>query len=80
MVLVDGVMTFTNPNYSTNNIFAEEIDIRFANKINLTDNLYYCYIETPLGNQVYAASDTAVPPRPTGRGSVDLIAHLKYGF
>jgi hypothetical protein len=80
MVLVDGVPTFTNPNYMKNNIFVDNIDIRFANKINLTDNLYYCYIETPMGNQVYAADMTATPPRPTGKGSVDLIAHLKYGY
>ena len=76
----EGLPYWTNPNYITNNIFVENIDIRFARKINLTDNLYYCYIETPLGNNVYSAKPTATPPIPTGKGQVELIAHLKYGF
>ncbi len=62
-------------NYSKNNIFVSNIDIHFSRKINLTDNLYYCYIETPKGNKVY--SDT---PSSMGKDSIDLIAHLIYGY
>jgi hypothetical protein len=76
----DGRPIFTNPNYTDNNIIVSNLSVRFAEKVNLTDNLYYAYIETPYGDAVYDADLTSVPPRPVGRESVELIGHLKYGF
>lgn len=59
-----------------NNIFCDNIEIRFCDKINLTDTLYYCWIETPRGDKVYSASAET----PVGKDSVSLIAHLQYGY
>lgn len=56
-----------------NNIFVEDIDIRFCRKINLNDGLYHCWIETPNGNSLYNGSDGY-----EGIGTVDLIPHLYY--
>lgn len=67
-----------NAIYDTNNIFCDDIEIKFAEKINLTDGLFYCYIESPYGTTVYDPDKGA--GRPVGRGSVDLIAHLIYGY
>lgn len=78
--LSDGTITYDAQNSvrDRNNIFCDNIDIRFAQKVNLTDTLFYAWIETPYGDTVYDAN--AVEGRPTGRASVDLIAHLQHGL
>ena len=53
------------------NIFASNIEIQFVHKVNLLDNLYYSFIETPKGDRVYAET--------TGQ-SIDLKARLFYGY
>lgn len=58
-----------------NNIFCSNIDIRFAEKVNLNDGLYHAWIETPLGDRVYKQNpDTGGKSRPY----VDLVPHLYY--
>lgn len=65
----------------TNNIFCQNIDIRFAQKINLTETLYYCWIETPKGDKLYDSdAGTDNPQHPVGKEEVNLIAHLQYGY
>ncbi len=58
-----------------NNIFCTDIDIRYADKVNLNDGLYHCWIETPIGDRVYKAN-------PLSGGSakpyVDLVPHFYY--
>lgn len=78
--LPDGSISYDNQNSvnNRNNIFCDNIDIRFAQKVNLTDTLFYPWIETPYGDTLYAAN--SIEGRPTGRGSVDLIAHLQHGL
>lgn len=65
------------PNLKTNNIFAENLLIQWQQKVNLLDNLYYLWIETPKGDSLYApgmgGSTYGVP-------NVDLIARLYYGY
>jgi hypothetical protein len=61
-----------------NNIFCDNIDIRFCEKVNLTDNLYYPWIETPYGDSVYGANTVTSDIK--GRGFVTLVAHLQYGY
>lgn len=61
-----------------NNIFVEDIQICFAERINLLDTLYYAWIETPLGDNVYKAN--AAKGRPTGKNYVELVPHLWYGY
>ena len=61
-----------------NNIFCDAIDIRFCEKINLTDTLYYPWIETPYGDAVYGANTITSDVK--GRGFVTLVAHLQYGY
>lgn len=65
------------PNLKTNNIFATNLLIQWQQKVNLLDNLYYLWIETPKGDSLYApgmgGSTYGVP-------NVDLIAHLYYGY
>lgn len=75
----DGNQVFLpeNRNFSINNITVSNIDIRFAEKVVLTDNLYYCWIETPYGDAVYSQS---IPERPTGKDAVTLEANLWYGY
>lgn len=46
-----------NENYDKNNIFCSNIDIRFAKKIDMTENPYYCFIETPHGDSFYEQDD-----------------------
>lgn len=60
-----------------NNIFCDSIDIRFCEKVNLTDTLYFPWIETPYGDSVYGANTISSDVK--GRGFVSLIAHLQYG-
>lgn len=76
----DGTISYDTQNsvLDTNNILCENIDIRFCQKINLTDNLYYPWIETPYGDSLYDAN--TIEGRPAGRGSVDLIVHLQHGL
>lgn len=57
-----------------NNIFCDEIDIRFCKKVNLLDTLYSCWIETPYGDGVYGPNTV----EPDGRPSVDLVPHFQY--
>lgn len=78
--LDDGSIIFDTQNsiLNKNNIFVSNIDIRFAQKVNLTDSLFYPWIETPYGDTLYAAN--AVEGRPQGRGSVTLIPHLQKGL
>lgn len=61
-----------------NNIFCDAIDIRFCEKINLTDTLYYPWIETPYGDAVYGPNTVSSDIK--GRGFVTLVAHLQYGY
>lgn len=56
---------------TTPNIFVKNVEIRFVDKVNLTDEMYYPWIETPKGSFVYQN----VPDRAT----VDLVPHLYYG-
>lgn len=56
-----------------NNIFCSDIDIRFCQKVNLMDTLYYVWIETPYGDAVYDADGVV-----SGRESVTLIPHMVY--
>jgi len=56
------------------NIFCKDIEIHWANKINLTDGMYLAWISMPLGNAVYDAGTGY-----TGMGEVTLNAHLYYG-
>lgn len=70
------VFNTEKPQNFENNILVDNIKIHFAEKVDLTKSLFYPWIETPYGNQVYDAS----PKRPTGKGSVKLIAHLQYGI
>lgn len=58
-----------------NNIFCSDIDIRFAEKVNLNDGLYHAWIETPIGDRVYKAN-----PNTGGQAKpyVDLVPHLYY--
>ena len=44
-----------------------------SSEVNLTDNLYYPWIETPYGQQLYHASTGRL-----GRNSVNIVAHLQY--
>ena len=78
--LPDGSISYDTQNsvLDKNNIFCDSIDIRFAEKVNLVDQLYYPWIETPYGNTLYDAN--SVEGRPSGRGSVQLIAHLQHGL
>lgn len=76
----DGTILWDTQNsvLDSNNIFCEEIDIRFCEKVNLTETLYYAWIETPFGDALYGAG--TVESNIKGRGYVDLIAHLQYGY
>ena len=58
-----------------NNIFCSDIDVRFAEKVNLNDGLYHAWIETPIGDRVYKAN-----PNTGGQAKpyVDLVPHLYY--
>jgi len=60
----------SNPNYSSNNIFVENIDIRFAEKINLTDQLYWTKIDMPYGDSLSVLDHQ----------SIDVVGHLYYGY
>lgn len=57
-----------------NNIICDNIDIRFCEKINMLDTLYYAWIETPQGDSVY----DRIAGDENGRGSVDLIPRMIY--
>lgn len=70
------LITTETPVRDKSNIFCDNLDIRFCDKINLTDTLYYCWIETPRGDKVYSPSAET----PVGKDSVSLIAHLQYGY
>lgn len=73
----DGTAAMTQvPNLKTNNIFATNLLIQWQQKVNLLDNLYYLWIETPKGDSLFApmaGSNYGVP-------NVDLIARLYYGY
>lgn len=58
--------------YDKNNIFCDDIEIRFAMKVDMLDTPYYCYIETPQGDKVYKQSETVK----YGRTHVDLVPHF----
>lgn len=75
----DGTITYDLQNavLDRNNIFCDNIDIRFCEKINLSDTLYFPWIETPYGNALYFRNEKM--GRPTGRTRVTLIAHLQHG-
>lgn len=65
-----------NPNDAVldqNNILCKDIEIRFCQKVNLLDNLYYCWIEQPYGDAVYDKVEGAY-----GRDSVYLVPHFLY--
>ena len=76
----DGTITYDTRNsvLDRNNIFCKDIDIRFCEKINLNETLYYPWIETPYGDALYYKDESQ--GRPTGRGQVRLIAHLQHGY
>lgn len=76
----DGTVSYDTQNsvLDTNNILCENIDIRFCQRVNLTETLYYPWIETPYGDSLYDAN--SIEGRPSGRGSVQLIAHLQHGL
>lgn len=76
----DGTITYDTQNsiLDQNNIFVNTIDIRFCEKINLNETLYYPWIEVPYGDALYEKNDDL--GRPTGRGQVRLIAHLQHGY
>lgn len=76
----DGTISYEAANavLDMNNIFCKDIDIRFCEKINLNETLYYPWIETPYGDALYKKDPKA--GYPTGRMSVTLIAHLQHGY
>lgn len=55
----------------TNNIFAEDIEIRFCRRVNLLDTPYFVWIEMPKGDSVYAPDGDKV-----GKDSVNLVPHM----
>lgn len=61
-----------NANFSKNNIFCSDIDIRFAKKIDMLENPYYCFIETPQGDSFYKQDET----HPNACTLVNLIPHF----
>lgn len=73
----DGTIAMVQtPNLKNNNIFATNLLIQWQQKVNLLDNLYYLWIETPKGDSLFApmaGSNYGVP-------NVDLIARLYYGY
>lgn len=72
----DGTLVWETEVTDRNNVFVEDIDIRFCEKVNLTDTLYYPWIETPLGDAVY---DKIPGETVGGRRTVTLIPHFQYG-
>lgn len=56
-----------------NNIFCSDVEVRFCQKINLLDSLYYCWIEQPYGNAVYDKTEEVL-----GRDAVYLWPHFLY--
>ena len=75
----DGSISFNPDNaiLDRNNIFVSNIDIRFAEKVNLTETMFFPWIELPFGDTLYDANPDQF--RPTGRPTVDLIPHLQKG-
>lgn len=63
-----------NENYTRNNIFCSEIDIRWYEKKNLLNNMFYVHITSDRGNTV--CNDM---PGVNGIPYVTLKAHLYYG-
>ena len=59
------------------NIFASNINIQFAKKVDLLDNLYYSWIEQPEGNEVYSGGITGDE---SAKLSTLLRAKLYYGY
>ena len=59
------------------NIFASNINIQFARKVDLLDNLYYSWIEQPEGNEVYGGGTTGDE---SAKSSILLRAKLYYGY
>ena len=59
------------------NIFASNINIQFARKVDLLDNLYYSWIEQPEGNEVYSGGITGDE---SAKLSTLLRAKLYYGY
>jgi hypothetical protein len=55
----------------TNNIFAEDIEIRFCRRVNLLDTPYFVWIEMPEGDSVYAPDGDKV-----GKDSINLVPHM----
>lgn len=60
--------------HDRNNIFISNVKISFAEKVNLTDTMYYPWLETPYG-QVVSEGDGAT----ISNKNVLLVPHLQYG-
>lgn len=70
----EGNLQLINQVDGENNIFCDNLDIRFCRKVNLLDTLYTCWIEAPQGDAVYGPNTI----EPDGRPTVDLIPHFWY--
>lgn len=68
-----GALQYDNKDaiYNKPNIFCDNIDIRFAKKIDMVENPYYCYIETPHGDSFFEKSEDH--PIPSTR--LTLVPH-----
>lgn len=70
----DGNLTYKVPEDNVvdrNNIFADNIEIRFCKRVNLLDTPYFVWIEMPEGDSVYEAEGGK-----TGRPYVTLVPHM----
>lgn len=76
----DGTISWDTQNsvLNVNNIFCDNIDIRFSQKVNLTETLFYPWISTPYGDALYDAGYSGA--NSVGRASVQLVAHLQHGY
>lgn len=71
--LQDGSLEYLNENrvLNRNNIFCDNIEIKFCQRLDMLDTPYYCWIDTPQGDKLYKQSTIY----PIGRTHIDLVPH-----
>lgn len=82
LTIEEGRPVYKNKQLKRNNIFADNIVIQFARKVNLLDNMYYSWIETPRGDTLFIKeneSGTGEVANLTQK-EVTLKARLFYGY
>lgn len=82
LTIKDGRPVYENKQLERNNIFADNIVIQFARKVNLLDNMYYSWIEAPRGDTLFIKeneSGTGEVANLTQK-EVTLKARLFYGY